>query len=387
MPSVPEVDLTLTGGRLLGPAGPLPAGAAISLRIDESGLTFVGGDPPTAWQIPYSAVGEPRCRRHRDAIEIAGWVAGTLVMATFPASALEEASAEEIDQVLAVATGRSDVAPGSPVDPRRPRRRRRPVLLVVAGVALLAAASLLVVQLRSSHARASARSDRAETAAMNLRAADLPSGWGAIDPAAAPLGGFLSTASTRQSPAQKRVSAAVIARYQRCMGIPDARDRVFGAAGVTPPIEIGGLPYGPEQSTALTEVGTVTQRYASPADVAADRRQIVLPQFPTCFAEAIGRLATADGDLSKASAALPVARQALRQPLGVLATGADVTIPMAGLTGSTPAQLGVTVLLTGPYEQTLYTLSVPGAFPADLRQRIVGELAARLSGIAGSRSA
>jgi len=147
------------------------------------------------------------------------------------------------------------------------------------------------------------------------------------------------------------------------------------------------MPYGPEQSTAVTEVGTVTQRYASPADVAADRRQISQARFPTCFAEAIGRLATANGDVIKATEDLPVVRQEFRQPLGVLVTGANVTIPMAGLAGTSTAQLGITVLLTGSYEQTLYTFAVPGSFPERLRQQVVGELSARLAGVSGTRSA
>ena len=130
-----------------------------------------------------------------------------------------------------------------------------------------------------------------------------------------------------------------------------------------------------------------TQRYASPADVAADRVQISSPRFPTCFGEALGRLATAGGEPTKARADLPTTRQVLRQPLGVTVTGADVTIPVASLTGSATAQLGVTVLVSGNFEQTLYTLTTPGTFPASLRQQLVGELSARLAGVSGARSA
>ena len=383
-----EGAITMTGGRLLGAAGPLSAGVSVTLRIDSSGLTLVGGDPPTAWQIPFSALREPRCRAHRGMVEVAAWVSGSLVMVTFSAASLEGSTASEIDALLAGATGRDATGPTSGGTPYTVNpRRRRLSLLVVAVLAIGAGASLLVWQLADVQTRSSARADRVVAATMNLRGSDLPAGWSALNSSSSILGGFLSPGSSRQSPAQKRVTAAVISGYQGCMGITNAVDRVFGAAGVTPPIEIGGMPYGPEQSTAVTEVGTVTQRYASPADVAADRRQISQARFPTCFAEAIGRLATANGDVIKATEDLPVVRQEFRQPLGVLVTGANVTIPMAGLAGTSTAQLGITVLLTGSYEQTLYTFAVPGSFPERLRQQVVGELSARLAGVSGTRSA
>ena len=379
------VAFELVGGRLQGPAGPLPAGASVTLRATDGGLTLLGGDPPTAWQIPYAALREPRCRAHRESLEIAGWVAGSLLMVTFPATA-DGVTATEVDAHLAAASGRREPA-RSTARPRRPRRRRW-ILLAVAIVAIGSASWLLAASAITDHARRSAAADRAAAAAMNLRATDLPAGWSADHLSTSPLGGFLQTGgSGPQTPAQKRVSSIVISAYQHCIGIPDAKDRVFGAAGVTPPVEVGGLPYARTESTAVTEVGTVTQRYASPADVAADRVQISSPRFPTCFGEALGRLATAGGEPTKARADLPTTRQVLRQPLGVTVTGADVTIPVASLTGSATAQLGVTVLVSGNFEQTLYTLTTPGTFPASLRQQLVGELSARLAGVSGARSA
>ena len=378
--------LMLAGGRLLGPAGPLATGAEVTLQIDGGGLSLLGGEPPTAWQIPFSTIRELRCRAHREVLEIAGWVAGTLVMITFPLGALGDITPEQLDARLAAATGRRDAVTLSS-GPPRPRRFRW-VLLVIGIVALLGATTLIVAQLLRSHARSSARADRAAAAAMNLRAADLPAGWSADDPATSPLGGFLSTGgSGHQTAAEKQVSAAAIGGYQRCMGISHRDDRIFGAAGVFPPVEVGGLPYGRLQGTALTEAGTVTQRYRSAADVAADKVQISSPRVPTCFAEAIGRMASAAGDPTKATARLPVARQVLHQPLGAYVTGANVIIPIGGLTGSSTAQLGITVLLSGNFEQTLYTLATPGTFSSILRQQLIGTLAARLGGVVGAASA
>ena len=129
--------LMLAGGRLLGPAGPLATGAEVTLQIDGGGLSLLGGEPPTAWQIPFSTIRELRCRAHREVLEIAGWVAGTLVMITFPLGALGDITPEQLDARLAAATGRRDAVTLSS-GPPRPRRFRW-VLLVIGIVALLGA--------------------------------------------------------------------------------------------------------------------------------------------------------------------------------------------------------------------------------------------------------
>ena len=106
--------IELAGGRLLGPAGPLPAGAIVTLQITATGMALLGGDPPTAWQIPFAALVEPRCRAKRDGVELAGWVAGNLLIISFPSAATTGVSPEEIDARLAAATGRSDQPSAAP---------------------------------------------------------------------------------------------------------------------------------------------------------------------------------------------------------------------------------------------------------------------------------
>ena len=375
-----------TDGRLLGDAGPLAVGSEVSLRIDDAGLSLLGGNPPTAWQIPFTALAEPRAVEHRGTVELGGWVAGSLLQVSFPASKLMGASSEGLDELLAQRCGRRASMP------RRRAPRRRWWLLIVGLVALGAAASLIVWLVGATHAedrRRNLSADRAQARSMNLTTKDLPAGWVVDQPELSPLSGFLGTrgGGAKPSAADRKVSAAAVAGYQSCMGISDAKDRVFGAAGVRPPVEIPGSAFGRMEGVGIIEVGTVTQRYATADDVTADRRQISSPKFATCFAEALGRMASASGDVAAARADLPVTVQALGQPLGTFITGANVEIPIHGSSTGAMAEIGITVLISGRDEQTLFTIASPGSFPPELRQQIVGSLAARLAGTTGSAAA
>ena len=146
---------------------------------------------------------------------------------------------------------------------------------------------------------------------------------------------------------------------------------------------MGGLPVGNLSSTSLlqttqlVEAGSVTQLYASGADVAADLTQISSPRFPGCFAEATGRLLEISTS-GAPSATYPISAQVLPRSLGVYTAGADVELPIQG--SSSPIEVGVSVLIAAPYEQTLYTYASSGAFDPILRAQLVSTLAGRLVG-------
>lgn len=382
------LPLVLSGGRVAAAVGPLPASAEVELRVDEAGISLVGGEPRTAWQIPFAALGEPRAQEAAGELLVVAWVAGGRLEASFPLGGLGDASADELDQLLARRSGRRQGA-------ARPRRPRARVAMLVVGVACLAAAALLIglslardASARQDAAKARERAAlRASAASKNLTAAQLPDDFSRLDPSAAALGGFLSTGEGSPDARARTVVRRAERAYQRCVRIPDAEDRVFGAAGVHPQVEVPGAPYGRAEGVGHMEVGTVTQRYASAAQVAADQRQIGSARFASCFAEAIGRIAAAGGDPARALDELPVVDQQLGDPLGARVTGASVTIPLGGPGAPGSAELGVTVLTSGPYEQTLFTLASPGSFPEALRASVVSAQAARLAGQPASTGA
>lgn len=229
-------------------------------------------------------------------------------------------------------------------------------------------------------------SERRATETKNLVLADLPPGWQRDDPSLAPLGGFLSSGSSgKQSASEKHASNVVVGEFQSCMGLTNAQDRTFGAAGVKPAYEVAGSPLGFSSTDQELEVGSATQRYASNANVAADLVQLRSPKFPSCFAEALGRLVEIGADPSLATADLAVTNQQVPSSLGVYAAGSNVELKVEG--SSTPIEIGVTEIIHAPYEQTLFTYSAPGSFSPALRAQLVSILAGRLAVTGSSASA
>jgi hypothetical protein len=359
-----------------GSRGPLPVTGLLELRLDERAMTFQGGDPPVAWQVPASAMEGASVRRRTEAIELAGWLAGGYSLITIPVSAISGGAPDDVIE-------RFESYGASRAPQRRDRSKRGWVLAGIAAAGIAAVVVIVVLQSSSTSAPPHATAaQRQETSAKNLTVKDLPSGWAEDDPATAPLGSLLSTSSGgSETKAQKRSQDEVISEYQACMGLTNAGDRVFGAAGVQPLFQVGGLPIGDLSSTSLlqptrlVEAGSVTQLYASDADVADDLRQITSPRFPGCFAEATGRLLEISASAAP-SASYPTSVQVLPRSLGVYTAGANVELPIQG--SSSPIEIGVSVLIAAPYEQTLYTYASSGAFDPSLRAQLVSTLAGRL---------
>ena len=265
--------------------------------------------------------------------------------------------------------------------PSTPRVRRGWRLLGIAGVVVvLAGALLLLVQAKSTPRNGESPAEaRTKAASVGLRASDLPSTWGAADPATAPLAGLLGSApSTKETALDRRITAEITKDYQSCVGLSDSRDRFFGKAGVQPLAQVPSLPFALEGSAGVVEVGTATQRYGSTSNVDADKRQAARPTFASCFGQAMGRFVLS-GAGQKAIRDTPVVvTQHLDAPLGVFVTGASAELTYPGTAGLTPIEVGTTLLIAGHDEQYLYTFTTPGRFSNQERQALVDVLGARL---------
>jgi len=373
--------ITARGVRVEGVGGPLREGEPLELRLDDESMTFHGGQPPAAWQIPYSALRGTSLRRRGDDLELSGWIAGSFGSITIPLGTLEGGTEEELAELLGRASGVITE-----------HRRRSPVALGLLGVAavLLVVAGLIALLGHSSSPTGSAAassSSRAATAERNMVLHDLPSGWAVDSTATSPIGGLLSSGSSGAASASAKASFdAVAAAYESCVGVSHAADRIFGAAGVTPAQQLASSPLGSAGIDSFAEAGSVTQRYTSSADVRRDLAQIRSPRFADCFAEAIGRLMLGGGSTAVAQS-LPTTTETLPSSLGVYATGSDVTLSLpSGAGGTVPVDLGVSVLVHGNYEQTLYTFASPTTFDPTLRDQLVSTLAGRLLGAGASAS-
>ncbi len=370
--------VTLEGGR-----GPLPAGGGYDLLVDAAGLSLSGGTPVAAWQIPHQAMAGTTLERRGRELVLGTWVSGSHLRLLLDPVRLEGGSPEELEGLLAGFEGRT---------PRRVSGRRRTGWLVAGlGAVLLAVALILVLVFSSGDPAPSATTisgaARTETQTRNLVVVDLPSGWSEDATSTAPLAGLMgitTSHSSTPSAEDKAATKAVVARYESCMGTTDSTDRVFGTAGVKPALQLPSAPFGQIGNGVFLEVGTTTQRYASEDQVRADLVQLRSKKFAPCFAAALGRLAAGHG----MDTAVTTSGQSLPSALGVYTTGANVTFSLDdGAGGGTPVELGVTLLVQGPYEETLLTFSSPGAFPSALRTQLVSTLAARLGGASGPSGA
>ncbi len=366
-----RIDLYARGVTLEGFRGPLPEGSSFELRLDAAAMTLSGGQPPVAWQVPATATQGLTARHVAERLEVAGWIAGGYSVLSIPLDGATS-DAEEMLRCLE--------AFGAGVGSSRRSQRRWPWLLAVVLIAALVGGTVSLIAWSSSSSTTNqvTSAQRHDTSTKNLVITDLPSGWQRDDPSTAPLAGFLSPGpSGKQSAREKHASDVVVSEFQSCMGLTNASDRTFGAAGVKPAYEAGGSPLGLFSANQELEVGSATQRYATNADVAADLVQLRSPKFPSCFAEALGRLVEIGADPSLATADLAVTTQQVPSSLGVYAAGSNVVLTVAGST--TPIEIGVTEIIHAPYEQTLFTYSAPGTFSPALRAQLVSILAGRLA--------
>ena len=370
-----------TGARLRHPLGSLPAGEDLEIVVTAGSIGLVGGRPPTALQLPVTALRHLSCRRRRGHLELRGLLGDAGFHLVVAESSLRGGSALDLAELL-----------GLSLPQGRAGRDRRGLGLVLMGLGmvLIGAGVALIASLGASSSPSASPSSPAvasrhravqQAASKNLVVGDVPAGWVRDDPSTSPLANLIgSTPSSTPTPAEKQAYRRVVDEFQRCMGVRDAKDRIFGKAGVQPLGQAPSAIYGIGGADGgIIEVGGVTQRYATDAQVAADLKQIKQPSFPGCFAATMGRLLVGSDPSSQPTA--PTV-EAVSQPalLGAYATRATAQVQLDdGAGGTVPVQLGVTVLVRAPYEATLYTFSTPGAFPAATADAITSRLAARLA--------
>ncbi len=263
------------------------------------------------------------------------------------------------------------------------------VSLIILGVVIAGLGFALSATGSSGSAQAERKAERATAQSLGLSAADVPRGWGQDNPASSPLAGLLGTApSSKPTPSEKKANDEVVSEYQRCMGISNKNDRMFGAAGTTPLVQVPSAPFGTSDGTSLIEVGTATQRYRSATTVAGDARQARDPNFGVCFAQAMGRFVAAGADPTQAMATPTVVTTSFGHPLGAQVSGAVVSVGIANGTGGfTQVEIGTALIIHDRTEQFLYTFSSPGSFPEAERQQLTALLAGRVAGIGNPRAA
>lgn len=116
---MPDAPLVARGVTLIPAPGVGPAVGDLELRIDERGITQLGGTPVTAWQIPWTACRDVRTDHRNGVVAIALSFGALRYRWELPESGVEGGAAA-VQVLLARAAGARPMVRGL----RSGRRRR-----------------------------------------------------------------------------------------------------------------------------------------------------------------------------------------------------------------------------------------------------------------------
>ena len=267
----------------------------VFIALDESGLTQWVGDPPEVWQTPRGELHEleittGRTTRLRARI-------GPVTYTWSQARSLEHD--ELIERVRSLG--------GRVV---RPRRGVSAMALSVAIVLIAASVAAIAVRLSGQPV------DVARVAgSANLNLSDLPAGW-IVAPSAVladlngPPGSVVtsSTAPPTLTGVSKTIWSTVTSNYEKCLGISAAHDRLYGTpgvAGVLAAYQVTGQIFSSD-AFGGSEIGSVSQYYASAQSVRDDVDQYSNPRFGRCYAASQAQQLLAFVNQSATAASTPV---------------------------------------------------------------------------------
>lgn len=272
----------------------------VSLIFDDAGVTQVAGDPPVAWQTPWTEVASVVSSGRR----ALAMTIGDTVYVWRRRRPLNLDEWRALDDVLR-AHGSREV----------PRRRRRNAVGVVAVVLLATLSGLAASEWIAWRSPVAARA----LSQVNLSLRDVTSDWSTTTASTSLLAasGLLGTPNevvTKFSisrPKAGTVGAVMASTFQSCFHVSESTDRVYGLAGQTPEYQVAS-PVLVTPGHGGIQVQSGAQYYSQSSDVDRDVAEMSRPHFGSCLAESWGDL-------------LSVASSGRVSHVGV---GHDVTLPV-----------------------------------------------------------
>jgi hypothetical protein len=242
----------------------------VTLLSDDSGLTQLAGDPVVAWQTPWAELGNLQLIRFARGIALFATANGVRYCWR-----TRDVADYEAWRVIVLEHG-GTVA----------RRRRRAGACVLAFVVLLAG---LAGGFGSwLYSNTSGTKELADAKAINLTMKDLPSGWfvttsSLLDYLFPPYGQVdtSTTTPTKPLPASSQFARAA-ALFQHCVGVSNARDRVFGLSGQEPDYQVSSRVFS-SPSFGGIQVASTSQYYRTTTMVERDVAEMSRPTFGSCF--------------------------------------------------------------------------------------------------------
>jgi hypothetical protein len=325
----------------------------VKLSLDEGFLTVWTGNPENVWQTPLEEVGGLE-------VEIARRLT---VRATVRSTryAFSTPRGEELDDLI-------DTARSAGAHIVRRRRLWAGLAAAAAASVLLASVASIAVYLAGRVGGGSSTPSASQVASINVQRSDFASGWSKDSTGLLTVLTGTPGSVVRASPKKvvlkglnKSIWGAITNGFQGCLGVSNAADRMYGAAGQQPAIQVSGNVLGSAVDGG-TEIASVTQYYSSTTMVTKDLREYSQAGFGKCWAVAASK--TLEGyttDTAKAARATYVASS--YRPVtfahGFRSGGvATVTIPHV------PGNYHLVALFaaSGHYELNLFALT--GKWPA-----------------------
>ena len=243
----------------------------VTLLSDEQGMTQLAGEGPTAWQIPWEQVKDPRIFLSRGSYELRATIAGR----TF-----RWRRSDNVDREEWLSLWR---ARGARVHTRR--RTTLAPLLVMALILVATGSGGLLARTTTVHYT---RAARGALDAL-LSPADLGTSWSTTN--TSQLINLVGTPGVISNPAAapaltgvSAIAEAAAARsFQTCLHVANASDRIYGAAGQYPAAQVTSPVYTNTADGGI-QIASVSQYYATTAMVAADTREMSTRGFGRCFA-------------------------------------------------------------------------------------------------------
>ena len=214
--------------------------------------------------------------------------------------------------------------------------------------------------------------------ALGLTSRQLPRQWFSV-PVSSPVGALTGSDGSGTPTAEQRAqNQAIVARFQSCIGLTDAQDRTFGAAGVQPLVQVPSPSFFSRASAKADEAGTATQYYSDPANVSKDQAQMAIPNYAVCLDQALARMFSLGSVKDPSTLSIPAHGVAMHATGGAFVRSAIAQITIPHGSSSATAWIGLTLIIEGHIEQSLYTYSPLGQFPKSSTQHIVNGLIAQI---------
>ncbi|HTT58807.1 MAG TPA: hypothetical protein VMF33_02060 [Acidimicrobiales bacterium] len=336
-----------------GPTSP------VTLLFDEAGLTQLAGIPAIAWQTPWSEVANVELVRVGHRMLLFASVAGVRYV-------WRHRDLEGYDALRVIVAEHGGI-----VTERRPRLG---VYVVVAIVILASLGGGIAAWFNRGSA---ARSELADARHVNLRLDDLPSGWyktsdTVLNYLVSPPSKVYTSTTTTALP-KNSIGDEAARVFQKCLGVSNATDRVYGAAGQEPDYQVASPIFNTDSLDGI-ELASTAQYYHSLSMVDKDTHEMSMSNFGSCFVTS--------------SADIILAGLGSKNPASVVARNWQPTTFAKGWTRGgvvrldlpnvkTKVQLVMVVITHGHYEVTLSAIVGSFAKSETLLNGLVNTLLSR----------